>query len=59
MAIELLDMIKKGDDPEGWVQTKLNLAADYHKQYIRHEDYPKLNPTEKNLTQTLYRDTQE
>ena len=29
MAIELLDMINKGDDLEGWVQTKLNLAADY------------------------------
>ena len=24
MAIELLDMIRKGDDLEGWVQTKLN-----------------------------------
>ena len=27
MAIELIDMIKKGDDLEGWVQTKLNLSG--------------------------------
>ena len=28
-AIELMDMIKPGDDLEGWVQSKLNKAADY------------------------------
>jgi hypothetical protein len=44
MAIELLDMIKKGDDLEGWVQTKLNLAADYLQAVYHYEDYQKLNP---------------
>ena len=28
-AIALMQMIKKGDDLEGWVQSKLNKAADY------------------------------
>ena len=28
-AIELMQMIKPGDDLEGWVQSKLNKAADY------------------------------
>jgi hypothetical protein len=44
MAIELIDMIKKGDDLEGWVQTKLNLAADYLQAVYHYEDYQKLNP---------------
>ena len=44
MSIELLDMIKKGDDLEGWVQTKLNLAADYLQAVYHYEDYQKLNP---------------
>ena len=44
MAIELLDMINKGDDLEGWVQTKLNLAADYLQAVYHYEDYQKLNP---------------
>ena len=38
MAIELIDMIKKGDDLEGWVQTKLNLAADYLQAVYHYED---------------------
>jgi len=44
MSIELLDMISKGDDLEGWVQTKLNLAADYLQAVYHYEDYQKLNP---------------
>ena len=44
MSIELLDMINKGDDLEGWVQTKLNLAADYLQAVYHYEDYQKLNP---------------
>jgi len=44
MSIELLDMIKPGDDLEGWVQTKLNLAADYLQAVYHYEDYQKLNP---------------
>jgi len=44
MAIELIDMINKGDDLEGWVQTKLNLAADYLQAVYHYEDYQKLNP---------------
>ncbi len=50
MSIELLDMINKGDDLEGWVQTKLNLAADYLQAVYHYEDYQKLNPYRKNLT---------
>ena len=41
MAIELIDMIRKGDDLEGWVQTKLNLAADYLQAVYHYEDYQK------------------
>ena len=44
MSIELIEMIKKGDDLEGWVQTKLNLAADYLQAVYHYEDYQKLNP---------------
>ena len=53
MAIELLDMIRKGDDLEGWVQTKLNLAADYLQAVYHYEDYQKLNPYREELDGTL------
>ena len=53
MAIELLDMIKKGDDLEGWVQTKLNLAADYLQAVYHYEDYQKLNPYREELDSAL------
>ena len=49
MAIELIDMIKKGDDLEGWVQTKLNLAADYLQAVYHYDDYQKLNPYREDL----------
>jgi hypothetical protein len=56
MAIELLDMIKKGDDLEGWVQTKLNLAADYLQAVYHYEDYQKLNPYREEIdSNTLHR----
>ena len=53
MAIELLDMINKGDDLEGWVQTKLNLAADYLQAVYHYEDYQKLNPYREELDGAL------
>jgi hypothetical protein len=53
MAIELIDMIKKGDDLEGWVQTKLNLAADYLQAVYHYEDYQKLNPYREDLDSEL------
>ena len=53
MAIELLDMIEKGDDLEGWVQTKLNLAADYLQAVYHYEDYQKLNPYREELDGSL------
>jgi len=53
MAIELLDMIKPGDDLEGWVQTKLNLAADYLQAVYHYEDYQKLNPYREELDSSL------
>jgi hypothetical protein len=53
MAIELIDMIKKGDDLEGWVQTKLNLAADYLQAVYHYEDYQKLNPYREELDSAL------
>jgi len=53
MAIELLDMIRKGDDLEGWVQTKLNLAADYLQAVYHYEDYQKLNPYREELDGAL------
>ena len=43
-AIELMSMINKGDDLEGWVQSKLNKAADYLQGVHNYEEY-----TEKNL----------
>ena len=53
MAIELLDMINKDDDLEGWVQTKLNLAADYLQAVYHYEDYQKLNPYREELDGSL------
>ena len=53
MSIELLDMIRKGDDLEGWVQTKLNLAADYLQAVYHYEDYQKLNPYREELDSSL------
>ena len=53
MAIELLDMINKGDDLEGWVQTKLNFAADYLQAVYHYEDYQKLNPYREELDGSL------
>ena len=53
MAIELIDMINKGDDLEGWVQTKLNLAADYLQAVYHYEDYQKLNPYREELDGAL------
>ena len=53
MAIELIDMIDKGDDLEGWVQTKLNLAADYLQAVYHYEDYQKLNPYREDLDGAL------
>jgi hypothetical protein len=53
MSIELLDMINKGDDLEGWVQTKLNLAADYLQAVYHYEDYQKLNPYREELDGAL------
>ena len=53
MAIELIDMIKKGDDLEGWVQTQLNLAADYLQAVYHYEDYQKLNPYREDLDSAL------
>ena len=52
-AIELMQMIKKGDDLEGWVQTKLNLAADYLQAVYHYEDYQKLNPYREELDSSL------
>ena len=53
MSIELLDMINRGDDLEGWVQTKLNLAADYLQAVYHYEDYQKLNPYREELDGSL------
>ncbi len=74
MAIELIEMIKHGDDLEAWVQTKLNLAADYLQAVHHYEEYQKLNPyreqidsntftkhseiVKKNIDEILARETQ-
>jgi len=52
-AIELMDMIKKGDDLEGWVQSKLNKAADYLQGVHNYEEYQKLNPYREELDSDL------
>ena len=48
-AIALMDMIKPGDDLEGWVQSKLNKAADYLQGAYNYEEYQKLNPYREEL----------
>ena len=48
-AIELMGMINKGDDLEGWVQSKLNKAADYLQGVHNYEEYQKLNPYREEL----------
>ena len=52
-AIELMDMINKGDDLEGWVQSKLNKAADYLQGVHNYEEYQKLNPYREQLDSDL------
>ena len=52
-AIELMQMIKKGDDLEGWVQSKLNKAADYLQGAYNYEEYQKLNPYREELDASL------
>ena len=52
-AIELLGMIQKGDDLEGWVQSKLNKAADYLQGVYNYEEYQKLNPYREELDASL------
>jgi hypothetical protein len=52
-AIALIDMIKPGDDLEGWVQSKLNKAADYLQGVYNYEEYQKLNPYREELEPAL------
>ena len=52
-AIELMSMIQKGDDLEGWVQSKLNKAADYLQGVYNYEEYQKLNPYREELDASL------
>jgi hypothetical protein len=52
-AIQLMQMIKKGDDLEGWVQSKLNKAADYLQGAANYEEYQKSNPYREELDPTL------
>ena len=52
-AIALMDMIKPGDDLEGWVQSKLNKAADYLQGVANYEEYQKLNPYREELDSSL------
>ena len=52
-AIELMDMIDKGDDLEGWVQSKLNKAADYLQGVHNYEEYQKLNPYREELDPSI------
>ena len=52
-AIELMDMINKGDDLEGWVQSKLNKAADYLQGVHNYEEYQKLNPYREELDSNI------
>tara|TARA_B100001113_G_scaffold295529_1_gene252766 strand:- start:10930 stop:12054 length:1125 start_codon:yes stop_codon:yes gene_type:complete len=54
MAIELIEMINKGDDLEAWVQTKLNLAADYLQGVYHYEEYQKLNPYREELDSNTF-----
>ena len=52
-AIELMQIINKGDDLEGWVQSKLNKAADYLQGAYNYEEYQKLNPYREELDPAL------
>ena len=52
-AIQLMDMINKGDDLEGWVQSKLNKAADYLQGAANYEEYQRLNPYREELDPTM------
>ena len=52
-AIELMQMINKGDDLEGWVQSKLNKAADYLQGVYNYEEYQKLNPYREELDSNI------
>jgi hypothetical protein len=52
-AIELMSMIRKGDDLEGWVQSKLNKAADYLQGVHNYEEYQKLNPYREELDSNI------
>ena len=52
-AIALMQMIKPGDDLEGWVQSKLNKAADYLQGVYNYEEYQKLNPYREELDQNI------
>ena len=52
-AIALMQMIKPGDDLEGWVQSKLNKAADYLQGVYNYEEYQKLNPYREELDPAL------
>ena len=52
-AIELMSIIRKGDDLEGWVQSKLNKAADYLQGVHNYEEYQKLNPYREELDSEL------
>ena len=52
-AIALMDMIKPGDDLEGWVQRKLNKAADYLQGVYNYEEYQKLNPYREELDSNI------
>ena len=52
-AIELASMIKPGDDLEGWVQSKLNKAADYLQGAYNYEEYQKLNPYREELDSNI------
>ena len=52
-AIELMQMIKPGDDLEGWVQSKLNKAADYLQGVYNYEEYQKLNPYREELDSNI------
>ena len=52
-AIALMQMIKKGDDLEGWVQSKLNKAADYLQGVYNYEEYQKLNPYREELDSNI------
>jgi len=53
-AIQLMQMIKKGDDLEGWVQSKLNKAADYLQGTYNYEEYQKLSPYREDLDGTTF-----